>query len=217
MLVDDGSTDSTWREMGRLFGADARFRLVRHDRNRGVGAAILTGEGTAETEAVAVIDGDCSYDPARIEEMLPLLGPDVALVMASPYHALGGVEGVARWRLMLSRGASRLYRALLRNKLATYTSCFRIYRRSALAGLRLHHEGFIGVAETLARLDLDGWRIVEHPVVLETRLLGRSKLKVLGATAGHLRLLGEIAAARLRPGRRGIAVAARKVSGSRGV
>ena len=110
VLVDDGSTDGTWREMERLFGADPRFRLVRHDRNRGVGAAILTGVAAAETEAVAVIDSDCSYDPARIEEMLPLLGPDMALVTASPYHALGGVEGVPQWRLVLSRGASRLYR-----------------------------------------------------------------------------------------------------------
>ena len=216
VLVDDGSTDGTWREMERLFGTDTKFRLVRHDRNRGVGAAILTGMAEAETEAVAVIDSDCSYDPAHIEEMLPLLGPDVALVTASPYHALGGVEGVPRWRLVLSRGASRLYRLVLNNKLATYTSCFRVYRRSALDGLRLRHEGFIGVAETLARLDLEGWRIAEHPVVLETRLLGQSKLKVLAATMGHLRLLCEIAAARLRTASRGVAVTAHEVPSSRG-
>ena len=198
--------------MERLFGADPRFRLVRHDRNRGVGAAILTGMAAAETEAVAVIDSDCSYDPARIEEMLPLLGPDVALVTASPYHALGGVEGVPRWRLVLSRGASRLYRLVLNNKLATYTSCFRIYRRSALDGLRLRHEGFIGVAETLARLDLDGWRIAEHPVVLESRMFGQSKLKVIRVIAGHLQLLFEIAAARVGVVRRGIPVTAKQVT-----
>ena len=210
VLVDDGSTDGTWREMGRLFGADPRFRLVRHDRNRGVGAAILSGVREARTEIVAVIDSDCSYDPARIEEMLPLLGPEVAMVTASPYHAQGGVEGVPSWRLVLSRGASRLYRLVLSNQLATYTSCFRLYRRSALAGISLRHEGFIGVAETLARLDLEGWRIEEHPVVLETRLLGRSKLKVIATAAGHLRLLGEIGATRLRAAIRGEVIAPRK-------
>ena len=214
VLVDDGSTDGTWREMQRLFGTDTRFRLLRHERNRGIGAAILTGVAAAGTEAVAVIDSDCSYDPARIEEMLPLLGPDVALVTASPYHALGGVEGVPQWRLVLSRGASRLYRLALNNQLATYTSCFRIYRRSALRGLRLRHQGFIGVAEILARLDLEGWRIAEHPVVLETRLFGRSKLKVLAATAGHLAFLSEIAAARLGAVRRGITVTADKATSS---
>ncbi len=197
VLVDDGSTDGTWPEMQRLFGDDARFRLVRHDRNRGVAAAILTGIGAAEDDTVATIDSDCSYDPARIEEMLALLAPDVALVTASPYHAGAGVEGVPGWRLFVSRGASWLYRQVLRNKLATYTSCFRIHQKSALDGLILRHEGFIGVAEMLARLDMAGWRIAEHPVVLETRLLGRSKLRLLRAIAGHLHLLGEIAIARL--------------------
>ncbi|MCB2136439.1 MAG: glycosyltransferase [Rhodobacteraceae bacterium] len=197
VIVDDGSTDATWAEMNRLFGADARFRLVRHDRNRGVGAAILTGIDAAPAETIAVIDSDCSYDPARIEDMLPLLAPDVALVTASPYHALGRVEGVPEWRLVLSRSASRLYRMILRNKLATYTSCFRVVRKSATKGLVLRHEGFIGVAEMLARLDLGGCKIVEHPAVLESRLIGRSKLKVLRVIAGHLQLLAEISLARI--------------------
>lgn len=197
VLVDDGSTDRTWSEMQRLFAADARFRLVHHDRNRGVGAAILTGIAKAGTEVVAVIDSDCSYDPARIEEMLPLLAPDVALVTASPYHAEGGVEGVPEWRLFLSRGASRLYRMVLRNKLATYTSCFRVIRKGAIEGLVLRHEGFIGVAEMLARLDLRGWKIAEHPMVLEARLIGRSKLRIVRVILGHLGLLAEVSIARL--------------------
>ena len=203
VLVDDGSSDGTWVAMTQLFGADPRVRLIRHDRNRGVGAAIMTGIDAAETEVVAVIDSDCSYDPALIEEMLPLLEPDVALVTASPYHPRGGVEGVPRWRLVLSRGASWLYRRLLRNKLATYTSCFRVGRRSALRAVELRHEGYIGVVEMLARLDLEGWRIVEHPVVLEARLLGQSKIRIVRVIAGHLRFAGEILITRGAAGRRG--------------
>lgn len=197
VIVDDGSTDATWAEMTRLFGDNPCFDLVRHPRNRGIGAAILTGILAAKDEIVAVIDSDCSYDPAQLEKMLPLLGPDVALVTASPYHALGGVEGVPEWRLFLSRGASWLYRSVLRNKLATYTSCFRVCRRDAVVRMALRHEGYIGVVEMLAQLDLQGWRIVEHPVLLETRLLGQSKLKITRVIAQHLRFLSEIVVTRL--------------------
>jgi hypothetical protein len=203
VLVDDGSRDATFAEMQRLFGHDPRFRLVRHPANRGIGAAVLTGISAAPDDIVAVMDSDCSYDPARLAEMIPLLAPDVALVTASPYHRDGGVEGVPEWRLALSRGASRMYRMVLTNKLATYTSCFRVCRKQALAGLTLRHEGYIGVVEMLARLDLAGWRIVEHPVLLETRFLGRSKLRVLRAVAGHLRFMGEIWLAQLPWRRRG--------------
>lgn len=192
VLVDDGSTDGTWREMRRLFKDDPRFTLVQHRENRGIGAAILTGTRAAKNEIVAVMDSDCSYDPARIEDMLDLLEPDVALVTASPYHPKGGVDGVPAWRLMLSRGASWGYGLLLNNKLATYTSCFRVFRKQPVSALELRQEGYIGVVEMLARLDQQGWRIAECPIVLETRLLGKSKLRLVGTIAGHLKFMSEI-------------------------
>jgi len=100
---------------------------------------------------------------------------------------------VPGWRLFLSKSLSSLYRGVLHHKLATYTSCFRVYRRDAVTGLEIHHEGFYGVAEILARLDLQGARIVECPAVLEARLLGHSKMNVSRTIAGHLRLLAEVA------------------------
>lgn len=198
ILVDDGSTDETWSEMQRLFGEAPQFKLVKHAQNRGIGAAIQTGIQASDDEIVAVMDSDCSYDPARLEDMLPLLEDDVAMVTASPYHEDGGVEGVPEWRLFLSKGASQLYGRVLRNKLATYTSCFRVCRRSAMAEVALRHDGYIGVVEQLARLDLAGWRIVELPVVLESRMLGQSKMKVVNAITDHLKFLAEVSVLRLR-------------------
>src|SRR5205085_4157075 len=96
------------------------------------------------------------------------------------------------WRLGLSRGASWLYRRILRQKLATYTSCFRVYRRSALVTLRLREPGYLGIAEILGRLDLQGSKIVEYPTTLEVRVLGRSKMKTLRTIFGHLRLMARL-------------------------
>lgn len=197
ILVDDGSRDGTWDLLGRLFGSRPNCTLLRHDRNRGVAAAILTGLRAAKTEIVCSIDCDCTYDPHVLVEMVPRLADGVDLVTASPYHPSGQVLNVPTWRLSLSRGASFLYRRVLRQKLHTYTSCFRVYRRRAVADLPLREEGFLGIAEILARLDLQGSVVVEHPATLEVRLLGTSKMKVLRAVAGHLRLLSRLAALRL--------------------
>jgi hypothetical protein len=105
---------------------------------------------------------------------------------------------VPAWRLSLSKGLSFLYRRVLHNRLATYTACFRVYRRSALAGIEVREGGFLGVVETLGRLDLGGSRVVECPAVLEVRMLGYSKMKILRTIAGHLRLLARLAVARWR-------------------
>jgi len=129
--------------------------------------------------------------------MIPLLTEDVALVTASPYHRLGSVRNVPRWRLWLSRAASGLYRAVLRQKIGTYTSCFRVYRRSAVIGLELRETGFLGVAELIGRLDLEGQTIVEYPATLEVRILGHSKMKTLRTILGHIRLIARLGWLRL--------------------
>ncbi len=186
----------------RHFGDRAGCTIVRHERNRGVAQAILTGARAARTEVVASIDCDCTYDPHELGRLLPLLGDGVDVVTGSPYHPLGGVRNVPRWRLALSKSASALYRVVLRQRLHTYTSCFRAYRRSALLGLEIRHGGFLGVAEMLARLDLDGRTVVEYPTTLNVRVLGRSKMRVARTIFGHLRLVAELVAERARGARR---------------
>jgi hypothetical protein len=113
-------------------------------------------------------------------------------VTASPYHKDGGVRNVPGWRLFLSRGASFLYRRVLRSKLDTYTSCFRVYRRSSMVNTELRESGFLGIAEMLGRLDLSGGKIVEFPTVLEVRLFGISKMKTAKTILGHLKLLSHL-------------------------
>jgi polysaccharide deacetylase family protein (PEP-CTERM system associated) len=189
IFVDDASTDGTWDLLNRLFGQWENSRLVLHPRNLGVAAAILTGIRHATTEVVCSIDCDCSYDPHELMQMIPILTDDVDLVTASPYHEDGKVMNVPGWRLTLSKCASWLYSKILRHKLATYTSCFRVYRRSKVVNLQLHELGYLGVAETLALLDLKGGRIREFPTTLRVRILGYSKMKVVRTVVGHFKNL----------------------------
>jgi polysaccharide deacetylase family protein (PEP-CTERM system associated) len=198
IFVDDGSTDGTWHSLQDLFGAQPDCTLVQQPANRGVTAAIVAGILAARTELVCSIDCDCTYDPLDLERLVPRLTEGVDLVTGSPYHPEGRVFNVPRWRLALSKTASALYRLVLRNKLHTYTSCFRVYRRSAVVDLSLREDGFLGVAELLGRLDLKGSRIVECPTTLEVRILGESKMKTARTIAGHLRLLTILFAARLK-------------------
>ncbi|MBK7706030.1 MAG: DUF3473 domain-containing protein [Acidobacteria bacterium] len=198
LFVDDASTDGTLKKLEELFGGKENVTVVRHEKNQGVAAGILTGLRTAETEIVCSMDCDCTYDPHELVRMIPLLTEDTDLVTASPYHRDGAVRNVPGWRLFLSKGASWLYRRTLRSKLDTYTSCFRVYRRSAVVDLPVEENGFLGVAEMLGRLDLAGGKIVEYPAVLEVRLFGFSKMKTARTIAGHLRLLTRLAKIRIK-------------------
>lgn len=197
VFVDDCSSDETWSTMQALFGERDNCRLVRHVTNSGVSAAILTGIRNADHELVGSLDCDCSYDPLELRRMLPLLEDGVDLVTASPYHPDGRVKHVPHWRLVLSKGLSQMYRCVLPQKLHTWTSCFRVYRKSAIEELPLVENGFLGTAEMVAQLSLRGSKIVEHPATLEVRIFGESKMKTLGVIGGHLRLIAGIVRQRL--------------------
>ena len=192
VFVDDRSKDETYSVLQELFGKQKNVQILRHETNEGVAAGIMTGIRAAATEIVCSMDCDCTYDPHELLNMLPLMTKNVDLVTASPYHKDGGVRNVPGWRLFLSRGASFLYRRVLRSKLNTYTSCFRVYRRSSFACMELRESGFLGVAEMLGRLDLRGGKIVEFPAVLEVRLFGISKMKTAKTVVGHLKLLSHL-------------------------
>jgi len=196
VFVDDGSSDQSWPLMRSLFADLPRCTLLRHPVNRGIAAALLTGFAATATDLVAVLDADCTFDPDQLPAMLDLMTERVDVVSASPAHASGAMKNVPRWRAAMSRGAAALYRRVLHHRLTSYTSCFRIYRRSVVNGLTLSDPGFCGVAEILGRLDLAGCHIVEFPAVLETRVLGVSKIRVLRTMIDHLRLLARLAAFR---------------------
>ena len=197
IFVDDCSKDKTLENLNELFGRRENVQIVRHETNQGVAAGIMTGIKAATTDIVCSMDCDCTYDPHELVKMLPLLTEKVDLVTASPYHKQGNVRNVPNWRLFLSKGASWLYRRTLRAKLATYTSCFRVYRRSSFIDLPIREKGFLGVAEMLGRLDLKGGRIVEYPAVLEVRLFGFSKMKTARTIVGHLKLLSRLSKMRV--------------------
>ena len=197
VLVDDGSTDDTWEQLQLLTTNRADCRVVRHAKNQGIAAAVLTGIQNSQHDFIATIDADCSYDPVQLREMIPMLEKGNDVVTASPYHPQGKVLHVPAWRLALSRTASRMYRLLFRHKLHTYTSCFRVFRATAVRNLQIENPGFVGIAEMLWRLDRQGYRIAECPAELSIRQYGQSKLRVLSVACGHGRLLLQAASERL--------------------
>lgn len=198
VLIDDRSTDGTWQLLQDTFHDQTRFSLIRHEQNRGVSAAIMTGIRAAESEVVCSIDCDCSYDPHELRNMIPLMTDGVDLVTASPYHPQGRVRNVPRWRLGLSWTLSAMYRLLLGRDLRTWTSCCRVYRKSVVQRLQIDEPGFLGTAELIAKLCLSGSKIVEHPATLEVRIFGESKMKTVRTVGGHLRLIGRVLRMRLR-------------------
>lgn len=199
LFIDDGSTDGTRAALEAL-APQLRGRVLAHDTNRGIAAAFRTGFQAAQGDIVCTIDADCTFDPLELIPMVAELeSSDADIIAASPYHPRGGVEGVPAWRLLLSRGASRLYGYILPVKLYSYTACFRAFKRAAVQRLQFEDPGFLGVTEMLASALLQGLKVVERPMILRRRVTGVSKMRTLSVIADHVRFMLRLWGGRLKP------------------
>jgi len=69
VYVDDGSTDATAGEIGRMQASNKRLRLISHAKSCGQSAAVRTGVKAASAPWIATLDGDGQNDPADIPSL----------------------------------------------------------------------------------------------------------------------------------------------------
>jgi len=201
IFVDDGSRDQTFAALQSTFGAlsyaKIQFCFLQHVVNRGLGAALRTGFSGVHGDLVVTTDSDGTYKFSSIPQMLARLTPGVDIVTASPYHPQGSVVGVPQYRLVLSQGASFLYRVLVGWNIHTYTCLFRAYRRAVIGTIPFQSDGFLAGTELMVKAMLKGFKVAEFPAVLYSRMFGASKAKIARTIWAHLTFQGQILLHRL--------------------
>ena len=170
VLVDDGSRDRT-AEIARSFAAaDPRIRLVSHERNRGLGAAIRTGLAAAEGDLALYTDADLPFDFGLIPRLLSLVTHDSIVIGCRSNRGEGG----RRW--LLTKGYNLICRAALGLRVRDVNFACKLLTRRALRGMRLNSEGSFIDAEMLVECRRLGLKITEFPLTYHPRARGQTTL-----------------------------------------
>lgn len=190
LAVDDGSTDGTRAALEKLVAAGRPLKVLVHERNRGLGAALRTGFAAASGEWVVTLDADLTFHPRHIAELFKRQSETAAdLVAGSPFQSATDVP----WsRRLPSLMLNAFYRGLFSSGFTAYTPIFRLYRRAALSQVELRAEGFEINAEIAARFLRKGFKLAETPVPLTVRNEGASKLKTWAELGRHARLIARL-------------------------
>jgi glycosyltransferase involved in cell wall biosynthesis len=108
IVVDDASTDDT-AEIVR-HSRDVRVSLVRHERNQGVGAAVVSGYRLALEQGADILvklDGDGQMEPSRIPALLaPILDGRADYTKGARFHEWGSLHVMPRGRFFGNLGLS---------------------------------------------------------------------------------------------------------------
>ncbi len=158
IVVDDGSRDATFERAQAVAERDPRVRVIRHEVNRGYGAAVWTGLRAGRFEYAFFTDGDRQFDVEQLADLVPLLADHDVVV---GYR----VNRQDHWiRILNAHAWNWLVRTLFHVPVRDVDCAFKLFRRSALEGLEVRSGGAMFSAELIARLGARGARIVEVPV-----------------------------------------------------
>ncbi|MFL6254888.1 MAG: glycosyltransferase family 2 protein [Pyrinomonadaceae bacterium] len=170
IIVDDGSTDGTAAVLDELARADARVRVVRHEANRGYGAALRTGFMSATKELVFYTDGDGQYDVREIARLWPLLGEGVDIVNGYKIQRADGWQ-----RKALGAVYNGLAHLLFSIPIRDVDCDFRLLRRRAVERVELVSSSGSICVELVYKLHRAGCVFAEVPVQHHPRAHGRSQ------------------------------------------
>jgi glycosyltransferase involved in cell wall biosynthesis len=183
VLVDDGSRDRTAALALEHANREPRIRLVRHDRNRGLGAAIRTGLKAASGDLILYTDADLPFDFSLIPNLISLAGHSRVV---SGYRLNRG-EGPRRW--VLTKGYNWLIYGLFGLRVHDVNFACKIIPRRLARVIELHSEGSFIDAEILLEAQRHGLEITELPLVYYPRTIGQS---TLSRPTVVFRILGEM-------------------------
>lgn len=172
LVVDDGSGDNT----AEIVKGMNDVRLIRHEENKGYGAALKTGFSYAKGELIGFLDADGTYPPEYFPQLClkALNGSD--LVIGS---RMAGAES----KMPITRRIGNLFFATLltligQQRVSDSASGMRVFKRDILERIYPLPDGLNLTPVMSTRAVHEGLQMVEVPIPYDERV-GSSKLSVV--------------------------------------
>lgn len=167
VVIDDGSSDETWRVLDSLVGQYSFLRAVRHRARRGIAEALRTGYLNSSGSILVYYPADLQYKPEDIPRL-------VAPIEAGESDMVTGYKQGEYEKAFVSGVYNGLSRSLFKVPVRDLNSV-KAYRREVMEAIPARpdwHRYMIvmGVAQ--------GFTVSEVPVPLYARHAGKSKFGI---------------------------------------
>jgi glycosyltransferase involved in cell wall biosynthesis len=176
VAVDDASTDATPKILAQLAEEDSRLRLYVQPANRGKGAALRRGFAETRLPYVIVQDADLEYDPSEFDVILaPLLDGDADVVYGSRFQGAHARRVLYFWHTVGNRLLTLISNVFTNLNLTDMETCYKAFRREALAQITLEEDRFGVEPEITAKVARAGLRVYEVGIGYRGRTYAEGK------------------------------------------
>jgi glycosyltransferase involved in cell wall biosynthesis len=168
IIVDDGSTDGTRPILSELDGNDT-VRVILHERNKGKGAAVVTGFDAARGDVLLIQDADLEYDPRDYPKIMQPIEEGIADVVYGS-RFLGGPRRVAMfWHMVANKLLTAMTNILYDTILTDMETGYKAFRRNVIQGMKIRSKRFDFEPEFTAKILKRHYRIFEVPITFNPR------------------------------------------------
>ena len=184
IMVDDGSTDGSWKVVRELAEADGRIHGIRFRRNYGKSAALYHGFKAAGGNVVVTMDADLQDSPEEIPEMYRMVTED-------GWDVVSGWKQHRQDNKLTKNLPSKLYNATARwitgIHLHDMNCGLKAYRNEVVKNIEVYGEMHRYIPYLAKNAGFE--RITEKPVHHQKRKCGKSKFGLERFVNGFLDLL----------------------------
>ncbi len=165
IVVNDASTDGTEQAVEAFIQAHPHLpvQYMKHENNKGKGAALHTGILHATGDFVIIQDADLEYDPREYTLLLrPLLEGVADVVYGSRFMGGKAHRVLFFWHSLGNRILTFLSNAFTNLNLTDMETCYKLFRSEVVQGLDLREQRFGFEPEVTAKIArIPGIRIYE--------------------------------------------------------
>jgi dolichol-phosphate mannosyltransferase len=175
VVCDDGSSDQTYTIAQAAAANDSRITVVRHDKNRGKGAAIRTALDVAKGDYCLIQDADLEYEVTDYPALLREVSRGASVVYGSRFLANPRPTGMATANFVANRVLTTTANLLYGVSITDEATCFKLFETKLLRSLQLTCTGFEFCPEVTAKLGRRNVKIVEVPISYSARAIEEGK------------------------------------------
>jgi glycosyltransferase involved in cell wall biosynthesis len=176
VVIDDGSNDGTSTILSDLAAADTKIKALRHEYNRGKGAAIRIGIPHIASGIAIIQDADLEYSPSEYARLAdPIMRGTADLVFGSRFIGGQAHRVLYFWHMVANRFLTLLSNMKTNLNLTDMECGHKAFLSEKLKAMRLRENGFGIEPEFAAQAARLGLRVYEVGVSYSGRTYAEGK------------------------------------------